>query len=240
MRSHGPAERWPWRADAFQAPVSQATRCDRAGRVGGDRGRRAGGETADTARGRAVRRPRRRDDRQRTVPGPRDRRRAVHPRWTAVLLRHTRRLPCANQPVRAQAPSHRSLDADRRPGVQRRATWISSFRARGGARRAQPRYLRHLARGARPGEPAGASDHRHHGAGAARARAAQRPDSRVGSAGRGAGPRCHAGPRGARRRPRDGDGFSRLDSAGARTAGVGDGRRCPRRASAAHGRPNGA
>jgi hypothetical protein len=208
--------------------------------VGGDRGRRAGSWSAHSARRGPVRGDRRRNHRQRSVPRPGDRRRALSPRRTACLLRHSGRLPRADQPLRPQAPPDRPLDAHRRAGVSRCAPRISPLRLCSGAGRAQPRRIRHVVGRSRPREPVGAPDHRHLRAGAPGARAAQRPDARTGIAGAGAWSRHRAGARRARGRPGDGGRVPGPDRARAREPGLDHGGRRPFTAGAPGRRPDAA
>ena len=206
--------------------------------MGGDRRRRSRGRAQHAAGASPVRRPRHRDDGQRAVSRPGDRRRALHAAAYALVLRHARRLPGADQPLRAPAASHRPLDAHRRSGVQGRAQGLPALLARCCACRTQSRRIRHMACRPRAGEPARAPDHRHDRAGQARAGTAQGTDAGAGPPGPGARPRRHPSARRARRRTRDGHGLSRPHLARARDAGLEVGRRRTGRASAAGRRPH--
>ncbi len=203
--------------------------------MGGDRGRRAGGRTAHAARRRPVRRARRRDHRQRAVSRPRAGRRALHADADALFLRHARRLSRADQPLREEAPQHRPLNAHRRAGVQGRKARLLALLPGRGARRAQPRRVRHVARRARAGEPARASDHRHVRARAARDGDPQGPGAWAPAARRRARSGHQARARRARRRARHRHGLSRPAGAGAREARLQD-RRRRRVSTAAPGR----
>jgi hypothetical protein len=200
--------------------------------VGGGRGRYPRARAPDAAGGCPVRGPGRRDHWHRAVPRARDRSREVPARRPAVVLRHTGQLPRSYQPVRAPAPPDRSLDAHRRAGVQRRAPRIPALCAGRRAGRAQPRRVRHLARGARPREPPRAPDHRHVHPRPARAGAPERPDAWARETGGGARPRHHPGPRRTRRRAGHGHGVSRTDCSRARNSGLENGGRRPRGAAA--------
>ena len=206
--------------------------------MGGDCCRCARIRPADHAGRGAVRGHRCRDHRQRAVSRPRARRRAVQIERPAVLFRHARRLPRADQPLCEKAPSHRPVDADRCARVPRRTPGLPAIRTGRRADRAQPRCLRQLAGGSRPGKPADASDHRHVGAREARAGPAQGTDARTGEAGRGVEPRRHSGPRCPGRRSRHRHGLSRPGRSRPPDVWLDDGRRDPGGAPAPGRRPD--